>query len=76
MLLDGGTFPALGTGFLENKVKNGSPVQVVSYNNQQWFVSGLPEKNISNVVVQCRKYPTITCSGLCLTYMKKISQTW
>ena len=46
MLLDGGTFPALGKGFLENKVKNGSPVQVVSYNNLQWFVSELHAKDL------------------------------
>ena len=40
------------------------------------FVSELSEKYISKVVVQCRKYSTISCRGLCLNYLKKISQTW
>jgi hypothetical protein len=35
------------------------------------------KKDISNVVVQCRYYSTISCRGqLCLNYLKKISQTW
>ena len=29
-------------------------VQVVFYNKMSWFVSELSEKDISNVVVQCR----------------------
>ena len=34
---------------------------VVFYDNKlPWFVSELPEKDISNVVVQCRSYSTIT----------------
>ena len=51
-------------------------MQVVLYNKLAWFVSELPEKDISNVVVQCRYYCTISCHGLCLNYPKKISQTW
>ena len=39
-------------------------------------MSELREKDISNVVVQCRKYFIISCRGLCLNYLKKISQTW
>ena len=39
-------------------------------------MSELPEKDISNVVVQCRQYSTIICRGLCLNYLEKISQTW
>ena len=35
-------------------LKRGGPVQVVFYNKLSWFVSELPEKDISNVVVQCR----------------------
>ena len=35
----------------------------------------LPEKDISNVVVQCRQYSKISCRGLCMNYLKKISQT-
>ncbi len=34
--------------------KIGSSVHVVFHNNLSWFVSELPEKDISNVVVQCR----------------------
>ena len=34
--------------------KRGGPVYVVFYNKLPWFVSELPEKDISNVVVQCR----------------------
>ena len=49
---------------------------VVFYNKLSWFVSELLEKDISNVVVQCRLYSTISCRGLCLNYLKKISQTW
>ena len=41
-----------------------------------WSVSELPENNISNVVVQCRKYPVISCRCLYVNYMRKISQTW
>ena len=37
-------------------------------------MSELPEKDISNVVVQCGRYSTISCRGLCLNYLKKISQ--
>ena len=33
-------------------------------------MSELPEKDISNVVVQCRWYATISCCGLCLNYMQ------
>ena len=36
----------------------------------------VPEKDISNVVVQCRQYSTINCRSLCLNYLKRISQTW
>ncbi len=36
----------------------------VFYNKLPWFVSELPEKDISNVVVQCRQYSTISCRGL------------
>ena len=32
-------------------------------NKLSWFVSELPEKNISNLVVQCRLYSTINCRG-------------
>ena len=39
-------------------------------------MSELPEKDISNVVVQCRLYSSISCGGLCLNYLKKISLTW
>ena len=38
---------------------------VVFYNKLSWFVCELPEKDISNVVVQCRKYSTKSCRGLC-----------
>ena len=48
---------------------------VVFYNKLSRFVSELPEKDISNVMVQCRLYSTISCRGLCLNYLKKISQT-
>ena len=43
-----------------------------------WFVSEQPEKDILNVVFQCRKYPAISCRCLYVNYMymKKISQTW
>ena len=51
-------------------------MQVVFYNKLSWFVSELPEIDISNVVVQCRRYSTISCRGLCLNYLKEISQTW
>ena len=30
-----------------------------------------PEKVILNAVVQCRKYFTISCRGLCLNYLKR-----
>ena len=50
--------------------------QVVFYNKMSWFVSELSENDILNVVVQCRQYSTISCRGLCLNYLKKISQTW
>jgi hypothetical protein len=50
-------------------------VGIVFYNKLPWFVSELPEKDISNVVVQCRQYSRISCRGLCLNYLKKISQT-
>ena len=53
-----------------------SIVQVVFCNKLSWFVSELPEKNISNMVVQCGQYSTISCRGLCLNYVKKIAQTW
>ena len=43
---------------------------VVFYNKLPWFVSELPEKDISNAVVHCRWYSTISCSGLCLNYLK------
>ena len=49
---------------------------VVFYNKLSWFVFELPEKDISTVVVQCRWYSTISCRGLCLNCLKKISQTW
>ena len=52
---------------------------VVLYNKLLWFVSELPEKDISNVVVYCRWYSTISCCGLYLNNPKKIlkiSQTW
>ncbi len=39
-------------------------------------VSELPEKDISNVVVQDSKNSRTSCRGLCLNYLKKISQTW
>ena len=52
------------------------PIQVVFYNKLSWLVSELPEKDISNVVVQCRQYSTISCRGLYLNYLKKISQMW
>jgi hypothetical protein len=31
----------------------------------------LPEKDISNVGVQCRYYSTISCCGLCLNNLEK-----
>ena len=34
-------------------------------------MSELPEKDISNVVVQCSYYCTISCCGLYLNYLKK-----
>ena len=37
-------------------------------------VSELPEKDISNVVVQCRWFSTISCHVLYLSYLKTISQ--
>ena len=40
-------------------------------------MSELPEKDISNVVAQCRSYSTISCRGLCLSYLKKdILNVW
>ena len=53
-----------------------SSVGRILYNKLPWFVSELPEKDISNVVVQCRSYYTISCRGLCLNYLKKISEVW
>ena len=35
-------------------LKHGGSVQVVFHNKLSWFVSELPEKDISNMVVQCR----------------------
>ena len=49
---------------------------IVLYNKQPWLVSELHEKDISNVVVQCGWYCTISCRGLCLSFLKNISQTW
>ncbi len=40
-----------------------------------WFVSELAKEDILNVVVQFKWYSTISCCGLCLNYLKKISQT-
>ena len=37
-------------------------------------MSELPEKDISNVVVQCRQYSTISCRRLCLNYLRKIGK--
>ncbi len=34
-------------------LKRGGPVYVLFYNKLPWFVSELPEKDISNVVVHC-----------------------
>ena len=41
---------------------------VVFYNKLPWFVPELPEKDISNVVVKCRWYSTISYRDLCLNY--------
>ena len=46
-----------------------SPIDIF-YNKLSWFVSELPEKDISNVVVQCRQYSTISCLDLCLNCPK------
>ena len=46
--------------------KRDGPVYVVFYNELLWLVSEVPEKDISNVVVQCRWYSTISCRGLYL----------
>ena len=35
-------------------LKRGAPVLVVFFSKLSWFVSELPEKDTSNVVVQCR----------------------
>ena len=48
-------------------------MSVVFYNKLSWFVSELPEKDILNVVVQCRWNSAISCRGLCLNYLKKLS---
>jgi hypothetical protein len=45
------------------------PVQVVLYNKLSWFISELPQKDISNLGVQCRQYSRISCRGLCLNYL-------
>ena len=39
----------------------------------RWFVFELPEKDISNVAVQCRQYSTISCRGLSELLKKYIS---
>ena len=49
---------------------------LVFYNKLSWFMFELPEKDISNVVVQCRQLSKVSCRGLCLNYLKKISQAW
>ena len=48
--------------------------QVLLYNTFSGLVSKLPKKDISIAVVQYR-YSTIRSHGLCLNYLKKISQT-
>jgi hypothetical protein len=47
-------------------------VYVAFYDQLPWFVSELLKKDISNVMVQCRQYSTISCCGL----PEKISQIW
>ncbi len=49
---------------------------VVFHNKLSWFVSELPEKGVSNVVIQRKWYSTVNYRGLCLNYLKTISQTW
>ena len=54
---------------------------MVFYNNLSWYVTKLPEKDISNVEIQFRavfynKLPWLLECGWCLNYLKKISQTW
>ena len=44
----------LGIRTLFNQKELSGPVLAVFYNKLLWFVSELPEKDISNVVVQCR----------------------
>ena len=63
--------------YLKRSLKPGGLVEVVFCNKLLWFVSELPENDISNLhgglveVVFCNKLP----SGLCLNYLKTISQT-
>ena len=39
-------------------------MRVVFYSKLSWFVSELPEQDISNVVVLCRLYSATSCRGL------------
>ena len=55
--------------YLKKYLKCGGPIQVVFYNKLSWFVSELPQKGISNVVVQCRQYSAISCRDLCLNQL-------
>ena len=50
-------------------------MQVIFYDKLSWFVYELPEKDISNFVIQCRYYSTVSCRGLCLNHSKMITRT-
>ena len=47
--------------------------RIVFYNTLSWFVSELPEKDISNVVVQCRRYSTISCRDLWANFLGNLA---
>jgi hypothetical protein len=38
---------------MKRSFKRGGPLEVVFYNKLPWFVSELPEKDISTLMVQC-----------------------